>query len=149
MQQQQMVFARLQRADDDEIGMASEMRRGRREIGERRGERTRPDEARRQPALGDFALQASSHRVGRHQKRPAVTQRRADAPAEQVRLARREIFGVIERKQVVDHKHAGDVGTLAEPFEKSWVLEAVITDVDIDRALRDGAAQAARDRPAP
>jgi len=60
-----------------------------------------------------------------------------DAMVEAAALAGDEELGVLERQEVVDEEGRADVGTPLQPLEALVVLELVLRDVEIDRALGD------------
>ena len=134
MQEEQMVFARLDCAKGYEIGMA---------LGtncrglpfERRRKRL---DLNRAGALAQFAklpLESRLNCLARDEKHISVSDRRREAAAEDDEVRGGEIFREVNRQQIVEHENGRDVVAPVEPIEKERMFEEMLRDVEIDPAV--------------
>ncbi len=133
VEQQQVIFARLDRADIDEIRPADRRDaglRGGRQIG---AERRRQD--RRRPAGAiEMRLQRRAGYRRVHDQRVGERGRGLD-PAEVVRrLARLRVFGELDRDQIMDQADEARPAALLQARDQPSLFEMVVRDQQIDGA---------------
>ncbi len=126
-----MIFARLDRADIDEIGPADRrdaVSRGNRQIGAERRHQYR----RGPPGAIEMRPQRRAGYRGVHDERVGERGRGLD-PAEMVRrLARLRVFGKFDRDQVVDQADEARPAARFQARDQSAPFEMVVRDQQID-----------------
>ena len=140
VQQQQMVFPRLDRAKHQEIRMTPPDRVGLRRAPaalERRGKRLYMNRSWTRSLAMKFLLEAPLDRPRRNDEGARMEKRGGKPPAKDPEVGGGEKLRVIKGQKIVKHEDIAEVVSPLEPLKKLRIFEQVLRNIEIDRARRD------------
>ena len=100
-----------------------------------RGKRQHMHRSRRRSLTMKLLFEAPLDRLRRDDEGVRVEKRGGKPPAKDVEVGGRKKLRIIHRQKIMNHEHVAEIVSPLQPPEKDRVLEQVLCDIEIDRAV--------------